>query len=159
MEAGSRNHCSGGKAIIIKYIECVSYPLPYQACRSDLLCAVLNVICGLSGWDRFFHIILSKVRLWGKKLDMKCMFWFSLQLLSETFLILRRIRKDVSICCSFQILVKLYFSRQISNNTPITDVMKIRSLGAESFHAGGRAGGRTWSFWKFFERAKSDVDK
>ena len=50
------------------------------------------------------------------------MFWFSLQLLSETFLILRRIQRDIitmyiglyvkyRYCC--QILMKLEFSRQI----------------------------------------------
>jgi len=33
----------------------------------------------------------------GELLNIKCVFWFSLQLLSETFLILRRIQRDVII--------------------------------------------------------------
>ena len=85
------------------------YSLPYQVCRSDLPCVVLRVICGLSGWDMFFPHYLIKGTTVGKKMDIKCVFWFSLQLLSETFLILRRIRRDISIRCCCQILVKLIF--------------------------------------------------
>jgi len=45
----------------------------------------------------FFHIILLMARLKKKLLNIKCVFWFSLQLLSETFLILRRYERDVMI--------------------------------------------------------------
>jgi len=43
----------------------------------------------------FYHIISNKRDFRLKKLNMKCVFGFSLQLLYETFLILRRIQRDV----------------------------------------------------------------
>ena len=52
------------------------------------------VICGLSGCTVFFHIISEMERLSGGKNVIKNALWFSLQLLSEIFLILRRIEPD-----------------------------------------------------------------
>jgi formate/nitrite transporter FocA (FNT family) len=51
-------------------------------------------ICGLPRSTIFFHIISQTARFSKKKklLDIKCVFRVSLQLLSETFLILRRIK-------------------------------------------------------------------
>jgi hypothetical protein len=50
---------------------------------------------------RLYHIFqhhLIKVTIFGKTLlHIKCVFWFSLELLSETFLILRRIEWDIMI--------------------------------------------------------------
>ena len=52
------------------------------------------VICGLSGCAIFFHIISQTVWFYTKKLlYVKCAFWFSLQLLSEIFLIRRKIQR------------------------------------------------------------------
>jgi hypothetical protein len=62
--------------------------------------------------------------VFGKKLlSMKCVFWISLKLLSEIFLIQGRIQRDIMInlhssYCKvpvilFQIWLKLEFSRQI----------------------------------------------
>jgi len=59
-----------------------------------------TVICGLSGITVFSHIISKKARFSKKYiyiLNTKCVFWFSLQLLSETILILRRTERDVII--------------------------------------------------------------
>jgi hypothetical protein len=95
VEARSRNHCCRGKAISIIYSECVcclSYPAhtahaPYYI-----------VTCGLSGCTIFFTHYLINCTIFGKMLlNIKCVFWFSLQLLSETFLILRRIQRDIII--------------------------------------------------------------
>ena len=58
-------------------------------------CAILSsVVCRL--YNTFPHY-LRKCTIVGKKkvLKKKCVFWFSLQLLSETFLILRRTERDV----------------------------------------------------------------
>jgi hypothetical protein len=51
-----------------------------------------TAICDLYGYTIFFHIISSMARFLKKEplLKIKCVFWFSLQILSETFLILRR---------------------------------------------------------------------
>jgi hypothetical protein len=82
------------------------------------------VICDLSGSTIFFLIIWRTSRFSKKKLlNMKCVFWFSLRFLSETFLILRRIERDMvktvywSSCkvllFACPTLTKLEFSRQI----------------------------------------------
>jgi len=54
------------------------------------------VICGLPGfYDNFPHY-LTNCRIFEKMLlNTKCVSWYSLQLLSETFLILRRIERDM----------------------------------------------------------------
>jgi len=55
------------------------------------------VICGLSGSTAFFHVHSFTARFSKKKilLNIKCVIWFSLQFLSETFLILRRMERDM----------------------------------------------------------------
>jgi hypothetical protein len=79
------------------------------------------VVCGVPGFPRYF--INCKI-FRNKLLNIKYVFWFSLQILCETFLILRRNERDMinSIQhigrnvqyrrCSCQILIKLEFSRQ-----------------------------------------------
>ena len=51
------------------------------------------IICDLPGTTTFFDIISQMTRFSKKVIEYK-MFSFSLQLLSETFLILRRIQRD-----------------------------------------------------------------
>jgi hypothetical protein len=86
-------------------------------------CAVL--CCHLwSVWlYRIFPHYLTNGTILGKYLlNIKCVFWFSLQLLSETFLILRRIQRDMVInvhrsSCKVPLFLSdfnvLEFSRQI----------------------------------------------
>ena len=50
----------------------------------------------------------------GGVMDTKCVFWFSIQLLPEIFVILIRIQRDVLFYC---ILMKLEFSQQFMNKT------------------------------------------
>jgi len=71
---------------------CLSYP----ACKSYLLCAVLYFHLWPVCLYRIFPRYLINDKIFGRKklLNTKRMFWFSLQLLSETFLILRRIQRD-----------------------------------------------------------------
>jgi hypothetical protein len=74
--------------------------------------------------------------------------WFSLQLLSETLLILKTTEQDIIInvhkssynttCYSCQILMKLELLGVVSNNAPISNFMMIRSVGTELFHAEGQ---------------------
>jgi hypothetical protein len=66
------------------------------------------VICGLSDCTIFSQIISQMARFsWKKLLDIKCVCWFSLQLLHETFLILGRIQR-VMIVYLQRCLCKLY---------------------------------------------------
>ena len=79
---------------------------------------------------------------------MKCEFWFFLQLLSEAFLILDKIQRDIIInvhkpSCkvtpySCHILMKFEFSRQISKNTQIPNLLKNRPVWVELYHAHGQ---------------------
>jgi hypothetical protein len=74
---------------------CLSYP----ACKSLLFCAALYEYCHL--WPvwlcHIFPHYLINGTSFGKLLSIKCVFLFSVQLLSETFLILRRIQRDIII--------------------------------------------------------------
>jgi hypothetical protein len=85
----------------------------------------------------------------GKLLNTKCVFWFSLQLLSEIFLILRKTGRDMIInvyrssCRVPVILVRIQwnwnFLNIFSRNPQISNFMKICPVGAQALHAGGRA--------------------
>jgi hypothetical protein len=59
-----------------------------------------RVVCGPSGFTTFFDIISQTVRFSKKKkklLNTECVFRYSLQILSQTFLILRIIQRDIVI--------------------------------------------------------------
>jgi len=80
-------------------------------------------------------------------------FWFSLQRLCETFLVVRGTEGEMiqkmyipmhrKYRYSCHILMKLEFSRQILKNSQTSSFMKIHKTGAELFHAGGRTDRRT----------------
>jgi hypothetical protein len=92
IEERSCNHCCRGNVMSIIYSERVFVALGIQhAMRMRRI-----VICGLSGSTIFVHITQT-ARFFGKKrlLNIKRMFLFSQQLLSETFFILRRTWRDV----------------------------------------------------------------
>jgi hypothetical protein len=119
--------------------------LAYPACNA--YAPYCDAICGLSGSTRIVNII-SQVK--KKLLNIKRIFWFSLQILSETFLILRRIPRDVAInvkmpsCKVPTILVRLLcnlnfldrFSKK--KKTQISVFIKISSVGVEFFHGDGQ---------------------
>jgi len=94
------------------------------------------------------------------------MFWFHLQIVSETFLILRKIKRDVvlNVCrssCKVSVMfVRFYwnlnFLERFSKNTQISGLMTIRPVGAELFHADRRTDrhdGASSRFAQFCERA------
>jgi hypothetical protein len=98
-EACSRKYCYNGKAInIIHLCVCLYSCLSYPACKSHIFCAVFY--CHL--WPlSLFDIVpnyLTNGTIFGKMLlNIKCEVWFSLKIMSETFLILRRIQRDMYI--------------------------------------------------------------
>ena len=148
-QARSRNHCWRENS------ECVSVALPIQhGMRMSRI-----VICSLSGSTIFFHIISYTAQFSGKNLlTVKCLFWFSLQLLSETFLIVRRTQRDILIHVHKSLRVKQTFFLSHCKETCIfstdfrkkkkklnysTKFHKIRPVGAELFHMDGQTDGHT----------------
>jgi hypothetical protein len=101
-------------------------------------------------------------------LSVKCVLWFSPQLWN----ISQSMKNSASYCHNVksfhlsthyfcQILIKFVYSRQIFKRNPhISNVIKIRQVRAELFHADGQTAGRTNKhdeansrFSQFFERA------
>jgi hypothetical protein len=93
--ARSRNLGCSGKAINITSSECVSVTLVIQiAVRMYRI--ILSCVAPPS--LPYFSTLSQKLMIFGKILwNIKCVFPFSLQLLSETFLILRRTQRDIII--------------------------------------------------------------
>jgi hypothetical protein len=89
------------------------------------ICMHSVVACGLSGPIIFLGIFSQTVRFFFSKtlLNIKCVFWFSLHVLTETFLIFRITEQDIIINIhpvfmystrySFGILTSLAYSQQI----------------------------------------------
>jgi hypothetical protein len=100
----SHNHRCCWKAIIVTYSECVR-SIWYQACNAQALYYI--VICGLSKSTAFFQIITQQHNFLNKLLNRKCTLLLSLQLVSRTHLILRRIQQDVIYHTTAQFLNKL----------------------------------------------------
>ena len=100
------------------------------------------VICGLPGCTVFFHVISWTVRFsGGKLLNTKCVFRFSLQLRSETFLIIRRNERDmIEMYVGLHVKYPLFssdcsetwiLSTDFGTNTQIQNFMEIRPVGTE----------------------------
>ena len=88
-----------------------------------------------------FSTLSHKRRYFRKKfLNLKCVVWFSLQILSETFLILKRTERDIikkyilifmwSDCFYCQALMKLEFFRQIFEKCSNTNLHKNLTSGS-----------------------------
>jgi hypothetical protein len=101
-------------------------------------------------WYRhiFRHCLINGT-LFGKKLlSIRCVFWFSLQLLFETYLFLRRIQRDIVInvktssCKVPFVLVGFQWNSNLLDRffgkAKISDSIKFSPVGAEMFHADGR---------------------
>ena len=87
IKARSCNHCCCGKAISIIYFERVcnlSYPV------RNIHALYYIVTCGSSGSKIFFHITSQAHKFRKTLLNIKCVFWCPVQLLSVTFFILQK---------------------------------------------------------------------
>ena len=98
-------------------------------------------------YNIFPHCLINGTIFEKKKYidyTVKYVFWFSLQLVSETFLITRRTEGDIhwTLCKVTAILVRFWwnlkFHDRLSKSTQISSIMKIRPVGAELFHTESR---------------------
>ena len=78
-----------------KYSECVSVTLVIQHAKRMRRIILLSVAC--LAVLNFFTLSHKRHDFLKKLLNIKCVFWFCLQLLSEKFLIVRRIQRDIII--------------------------------------------------------------
>jgi hypothetical protein len=125
------------------------------------MCRPNIVICGLFRSIIFFHIngtIFEYIYIYIYIeyiyieyiyiLNIKCVFWFSVQFLSEIFLILRRTERDIfkninwSSCksngCSCKIINNFEYSRRIFEKYSNINFIKLGPGEAELFHADRR---------------------
>jgi hypothetical protein len=92
IEAGLWNNCCSGKVINITYFG-VCARLSYSWCNAHA------PYCLRLLWlHHIFRLYLINGLIFGKMLmDIKCVFWFSLQILFGTFSILCTIQRDIGI--------------------------------------------------------------
>jgi len=84
------------KATSSTYSECVFVALGIQHAKG--MRRILLSSVAYTAVQHFFHIISQAARFSGKKLlNTKCVLWCSVQLLSGTFLILKKILSELSI--------------------------------------------------------------
>jgi hypothetical protein len=110
-------------------------------------------ICGLPDSRALFHIISQTARFSKKLLHIKVCFIF-IHIICPTFLILKRNERDMiknlywSSCKLHVILVRFEwnfnFLDRFSKNTQISNLVQIRPVRAELFHADGRTDRQTW---------------
>ena len=99
-KARSLNHCCLGRAVGITYSVCVRVYscLSHPAFKYHIFCIILyRHLLPVKLHHIFPHYLINGTVFEKKLLNIKCVFWFSLQMLSETFLILRRIHGDIII--------------------------------------------------------------
>ena len=108
-ESCPRNHSCIGKAIRITYSEYVFAALG----TLHVMRTGNTVVWDLSGCTICFHIISQTARFLKRKkkkklLGIKCVFWFSVQLFSETYFIPRRSERQMTAslyCSSYEVPV------------------------------------------------------
>jgi hypothetical protein len=81
--------------------------LPYPACNPHTLCCIVTLAClALQHFSTLSH---KRNNFLKKVFNIKCVFWVSLQILSETFFILKRIRGGININAHRSLLKYLPF--------------------------------------------------
>jgi hypothetical protein len=149
MEALLHEHCCSGKAIKMKYSECVFVALVTQNAKR----VRRIVFCGLSVCAIFLSPLCHKLDdFWKKKLNVKYVFWFCVQFLSETFMSEILSYLFIGLRVRYPILLSdfnwnLNFLDRLLKIPRYQICCKIRPVAAELFHADGWRDGQTWGSW------------
>jgi hypothetical protein len=143
MQACSCNYCCSRKTISISHSECVSVALIME----DKMLTRHVVLCGLSGSTVFFsHNHKSRTISEKKMIEHKMCFDFLYKLFWNIFHSKKNWVRYDNKCTlvlmwsnrySCQILMEVVISRQIFEKY-VSNLRKIRPVGVELFHAGGR---------------------
>ena len=126
------------------------YSLTNPACNAPPYCHLLPL------WLHhiFWHYLINRT-IFGQTLqEIKCVFWFSRQLLFETFLVVRRIQRDIVInvkTCSCKVpvmLVELHENwislTDLRKQAQILNFVTMLPVVAELFHADRQMDGRMY---------------
>jgi hypothetical protein len=144
---------------------CLYFCLSYPACKLHLFCPTLYCHIRPVWLNNIFpHCLINSTIFGEKKLfNIKFVFWFSLQRLSETFLTSRRTKRDIIInlhrclCKGPVILVRFQSNLNIrdvfSGDPKISNLMKIHIMGAELSMPIDRCHEAHSRFSQFCERA------
>jgi len=92
--ARSHNHCCHAKAMCYRFWVCIC-SLSYLARKAHA--PYCTVICGLSRSTILSTLSHKRYAVRKNVIKQKCVFWFSLQIRSETFLILRGFQQRIII--------------------------------------------------------------
>ena len=131
----------------IFWVHVCSLRYPSMQCEyvilSSVACPFLQYFSTLS---HIRHDFRGEKRYWKQNVCFDA--FFSVQVLSETFFILRRIERHVTInvywfSCEVPVILFRFewnpiFLYRFSKNNQILNFMKIHPMGAELFHAGGQ---------------------
>ena len=126
----------------LTYSRCVSVALVIQHAMRMRRIILSSLDCPALGFSTLSHngTIFKKKKL----LKLKCVFWFSLQFLSQIFLILGRIQEDIIInvqrsSCKVPVILVMFNETWIfSTDPPIILKYQISLKSFQFFHVGGR---------------------
>ena len=114
--------CESNKYYIFGVCVC---SLMYPACNALAPCCHLWPV---RLYNIFPHYLINGTIFGKKLLNTNCVFWYSVQLLSDTFLILRRIQQDmIEMCVGLRVLCRLLLSAlngTWSSSTNFRNVLK-----------------------------------
>jgi hypothetical protein len=165
-EVRSCNHGCSGRAISVTYSKCVSIALVIQHAKPMRHIVLPSLAC--PGLQYFSPNYLTNGVIFVKKwLNTECVFWFSLQLRQQRFLILRIIKRGIiiNLCrypCEVPVILFIFwwnvnFLDRVSGNPRLWNLMRIRPVGAELFCVNGRMymAALTVAFWNFANSSKN----
>jgi len=121
--------------------------LRYPARNAHAPCCHL---CPAPLYNIFPHYLINGTIFGKMLLNTKCVFWFSVQLLPETFLTVTRTERDVlttvhicrSACTVLVVLALFYWNLNFLDsfwkNSQLSNFIKVHQFGAEFFYAYGQ---------------------